>query len=91
MSEHEHNGNEVWRVIAVAALSLMLGAGGEWFFRGRDAVTKDDLVLAVSPMQKQLDDISRAQGINSDEITALKVEVATLTAEVKLMGGKRNP
>ena len=78
----------LWKVIAVGCLTMMLGAGGEWFFRGRDTITKDDLTIALTPMQKQLDDLASQNGESKAEIVQLEISVGRISEHLGVSAAK---
>jgi hypothetical protein len=76
---------EVWRVVAIACISMMVGAGSEWFFRGRDTLTKDDLNVAIAPIQRQLDDLTRSEGLDTTAISDIKASISALNEHNALL------
>lgn len=75
---------QLWRTVAVGLLTLVLGAGGEWFFRGRDSITKDDMAIGITPIQKQLDDLETQQGENRKAIEQLDIDIARISEALKI-------
>lgn len=74
------------RTLLISLLCVILGAGVEWFFRGRDAVTKDDLQLVVTPLQQQLSSIQSKQQEQSDKLDDLNNSLALVKEDMKLKG-----
>ena len=72
----------VWKFIATSAISFLLGIGVPYFLNGKDVMTKQDLALAIVPIQKQLDDLQKADGENKAEIVQLEIDVARLSEQL---------
>lgn len=77
----------LWRVI-IFMFGLILGVGSASFTAGRNVATKDDVAIALLPIQKQLDDLAKANGENNTAIVQLDVDVARISAT---LGVTANP
>lgn len=44
------NFDALWKVIAIGCIGAMIGAGGDWLFRGRDTLTHADLAAVKAQL-----------------------------------------
>jgi hypothetical protein len=85
VSNVDVSAESVWKLIAVVCLSLMLGAAGEWFFRGRDTITRDDLVSAQSSIQTQMNNLQQTQGAQGQKLDDVNSKLGDLNVRMGKM------
>lgn len=77
--------NPIWKSAFLMLGTFVLGAAIPLIITRND-VTPEALAAALTPIQKQLNDITAQNGQNSVQISDLKVDIATLTEDLKLNG-----
>ena len=73
----------MWRCIAVALMTFILGAGIPIFF-SRAAATKDDVTSAIIPVQRQLDDQAAAIGALRNGSEQTDVAIAQIATKLNI-------
>ena len=66
----------------LAAVSLLIGLAIPWLLVGRDIVNKQDLGLALLPIQTQLNSYVTHNATDEDKIEMLEIEDGKLTEEI---------
>lgn len=69
-----------WRMLAVALLTLFLGAIGEWLLRGRDVATKDD----IATLQISISELKSGQNNQGNTISDIKTQLGVVEEDLRL-------
>lgn len=68
-----------WAALAlVAVLGAVIGASADWLVRGHDLATKDDIVNAILPIQRELDEHTQHLGGMDTEMKNIEINTGRI-------------